>query len=81
MFGKEVAAFEAVVTPVEDGVEVDADAIRRARTEWRKRGAIGKFRNIVVFIRSSSQRRQEFAASIKAIIEQTPLSKLEPREL
>ena len=60
MFDKEVAAFEAAVTPVEEGIEVDADAMRRARTEWRRRGAIGKFRNIVVFIRSSPQRREAF---------------------
>jgi hypothetical protein len=38
--------------------------------EWRSRGPIGKFHNIVVFIRGSSQRRQAFAASVEVVIKE-----------
>ena len=31
-----------------------------AREEWRKKGAVGKLHNIVVFIRASVQRQEEF---------------------
>jgi hypothetical protein len=60
IFGKNVAAFEAVVDAVNDATPIDSPAMRAAQNEWRKRGAVGKLHNIVVFIRVSSQRREAF---------------------
>jgi hypothetical protein len=60
IFGKNVAAFEAVVDAVNDATPLDSPAMRAAQSEWRKRGALGKVHNIVVFIRVSPQRREAF---------------------
>ena len=60
IFGKNVAAFEAVVDAVNDATPQDSPAMRAAQNEWRKRGALGKLHNIVVFIRVSPQRRETF---------------------
>ena len=60
IFGKNVAAFEAVVDAVNDATPQDSPAMRAAQNEWRKRGALGKLHNVVVFIRVSPQRREAF---------------------
>lgn len=36
--------------------------------QWRSRGPVGKYHNIVVFIRGSPQRRQAFTASVQAVV-------------
>ena len=60
IFGKNVAAFEAVVDAVNDATPQDSPAMRATQNEWRKRGALGKLHNVVVFIRVSPQRREAF---------------------
>lgn len=60
LFGKKVEAFETSVENVEDSAPFDSDLMRRAQEEWREKGAIGRFHNVVVFIRSSPQRREAF---------------------
>jgi hypothetical protein len=60
IFGKNVEAFEAAVDLVHDSTPWDSQAMRTAQNEWRKRGALGKIHNIIVFIRISSQRREAF---------------------
>jgi hypothetical protein len=45
MFGKDVAAFEALVENVEDSVSYDSELMRLAQLDWRKKGAIGRFYN------------------------------------
>jgi hypothetical protein len=60
IFGKNVDAFEAVVDTVTDSTPWDSQIMRTAQDEWRKRGALGKIHNIIVFIRISPQRREAF---------------------
>jgi hypothetical protein len=60
IFGKNVEAFEAVVDTVNNSTPIDSQAMRTAQNEWRKRGALGKVHNIVIFIRCSPQRREAF---------------------
>jgi hypothetical protein len=60
IFGKNVDVFEASVENIEDNAPFDSEIIRQAQENWRKKGAIGKFHNVVVFIRSSPQRREAF---------------------
>ena len=44
----------------EESVVVNATFIEKAQIEWRKRGLVGKFHNVVVGIRASPQRRESF---------------------
>ena len=60
IFGKNVDAFEAVAESVNESTPWDAPAMRTAQDAWRKKGALGKVHNIVVFIRISPQRREAF---------------------
>ena len=60
IFGKNVDAFEAVVDGVNDAAPWGSPAMRAAQIEWRRKGALGKLHNIVVFIRISPQRREAF---------------------
>ena len=60
IFGKNVDAFEAVVDSVTDATPWDAPAMRTAQNARRRKGALGKIHNIVVYIRSSPQRREAF---------------------
>ena len=66
IFSKGVTAFEASVNAAGESAEFDSDSMQQAQAEWRQRGAIGKFHNIVVFIRSSSQRREAFRRCLPA---------------
>lgn len=60
IFGKNVAALDAVVDAIADATPPDSPAMRAAQNEWRMRGALGKIYNIVVFIRRSPQRHEAF---------------------
>jgi hypothetical protein len=61
LFGKETSAFEDVVDLVNENDEaVESDKMKKAQDLWRKKGPVGRFHNIVVFIRSSPQRREAF---------------------
>ena len=60
IFGKNVAAFEAVVDTINDATPLDSPTMKAAQNEWRKRRALGKLHNVVVFIRVSPQRREAF---------------------
>jgi hypothetical protein len=60
IFGDNVGAFESVVDAVNDATPQDSPAMRAAQNEWRKKGALGKLHNVVVFIRVSPQRREAF---------------------
>jgi hypothetical protein len=60
IFGDNVNAFEAIVDIVTDSTPWDSQTMRTAQNEWRKRGALGKIHNIIVFIRISPQRREAF---------------------
>ena len=53
IFDKNVAAFEAVIDAVNDATPQDSPAMRVTQNEWRKRGALEKLHNVVVFIRVS----------------------------
>jgi hypothetical protein len=71
IFSKGVTAFEASVNAAGESAEFDSDSMQQAQAEWRQRGAIGKFHNIVVFIRSSPQRREAFRRCLPAGDDQT----------
>ena len=60
IFGKSVTAFEAIVDSVDGSHSRDSDAMQVAQEEWRKKGTVGKLHDIVVFIRASVQRQEEF---------------------
>ena len=42
--------------------EFDLVALQTAQQVWRKQGPLGKLHNLVVFVRSSATRQEEFAA-------------------
>jgi hypothetical protein len=60
IFGQDVKAFEADVEGVDDSVPIESDKMKKAQQAWRLKGPIGKLHNIIVFIRSSPQRREAF---------------------
>jgi hypothetical protein len=60
LFGDEVAAFQEICDTVDDSTPFHSAKMQAAQIEWRKRGVIGKLHNIIVFIRSSPQRRETF---------------------
>ena len=60
IFGNNSDAFEAVTELVDETTPMDSQVIRDAQAAWLKKGAIGKLHNLVVFIRSSPQRRAAF---------------------
>jgi hypothetical protein len=41
------------------------EVLRRQQARWRKKGPVGKFHNIMVYIRRSPQRRQQFSQFVK----------------
>ena len=59
LFGKDVEAF-SIIADVLDESNPDEDAMRVAQTHWRKKEAVGKLHNVVVFIRASPKRREWF---------------------
>ena len=52
--------FEAVIDAVNDATPQDSPAMRATQNEWRKREALGKLHNIVIFIWVLPQRREAF---------------------
>lgn len=56
LFGANVDAFEQVADT--GAVAIESAAARSAQVEWRKKGAVGKLHNLVIYIRSSSLRRE-----------------------
>lgn len=44
------------------------DILRRQQARWRAKGPVGKFHNLVVYIRASPQRRQVFAEYVKIAV-------------
>ena len=60
LFGSDIEAFEQVVKQVTDDTPFDSKTMKDAQAAWRKKGPIGRFHNVVVFIRSSPQRREAF---------------------
>jgi hypothetical protein len=71
ILGSDVEAFEdqVAVTMEGDGrlgmSELD---LVREQAKWRSRGPVGKFHNIVVYIRATPQRRQAFARSVNHVV-------------
>ena len=61
LFGKDTEAFKEAVESVNEVDEAtESVKMKKAQELWRKRGPIGKFHNLVVYIRSSPQRREAF---------------------
>jgi hypothetical protein len=60
IFGKDTTAFDNAIESVDESEPLESDKMKKAQEAWRRQGAIGKFHNIVVFIRSTSQRREAF---------------------
>jgi hAT family C-terminal dimerisation region len=57
LFGKDPDAFEKEVRDCNDDI--------KERDSWRQRGPIGKLHNIVVYIRRTPQRREDFEEKVK----------------
>jgi hypothetical protein len=60
LFGKNVEAFEGSLSELGEGEDLGSEGMQAAQKAWREKGPIGKFHNVVVFIRSSPQRREAF---------------------
>jgi hypothetical protein len=60
LFGSDTEAFDEIAEQVTDDTPFDSKTMKDAQAAWRRKGAIGKFHNLVVFIRSSTQRREAF---------------------
>ena len=59
LFGKDAEAFSIIADALDES-NPDEDAMRVAQAHWRKKGAVGKLHNVVVFIRASPKRREWF---------------------
>jgi hypothetical protein len=71
--GDDVEAWEdRIIIAIESDARLGQNELDLAieQEEWRSRGPIGKYHNIVVFIRASPQRRQAFAAAVQAVIKE-----------
>jgi hypothetical protein len=64
IFGKDVEAFEAMVSHIDENDDLNSDQMKKAQLAWRTKGVIGRFHNLVIFIRSSPQRREAFKRSV-----------------
>lgn len=62
IFGRDMSAFEDAVGAVDESTPLDSAAMKKAQDAWRKKDPVGKLHNIVVAIRASPQRREEFKA-------------------
>ncbi len=60
LFGKNPDAFEREISTAR---EYDEEV--KERESWRKKGPIGKLHNVVVYIRRTPQRREEFEEKVK----------------
>jgi hypothetical protein len=64
LFGQDTEAFENIVEGVNESTPLDSERMRTAQIAWRKKGPLGKLHNIVIFIRSSSIRKEAFRKAI-----------------
>ena len=70
LLGTECEAFEDEIDAAEQATMRDEQNLVVEQAKWRSRGPIGKFHNVVAYIRATSQRRQEFQAAIQLSIDQ-----------
>ena len=68
LLGSDSEAFKEQEEIVEQRVGQSEEELKARQAHWRKRGLVGKFYNIVVFIRSSSQRKNAFTIVMKGVI-------------
>jgi hypothetical protein len=52
LFGTDIEAFETVVDQVSDDTAWDSKVIKDSQVTWRKKGVVGRFHNLTIFIRS-----------------------------
>ena len=60
LFGNELKGIYEATNAVNENTAYDSVEMRRVLVEWRKKGPIGKLHNLIVNIRSSPQKREEF---------------------
>jgi len=60
LFSRDVTAFQEAIEFNDEAAHPNSDRMKAAQVKWRKKGAVSKFHNIVLFIRSSPQRRESF---------------------
>ena len=60
LFGQDTSAFERATALEDENEPLDAQVMRDAQKAWRQRGTVGKLHNVIIFIRSSPQRREAF---------------------
>jgi hypothetical protein len=65
ILGKDCEVFSINAEAAEIAVNVDSSRLSTLQRIWRDKGPIGKYHNIVAFIRASSQRRQAFTDCIR----------------
>lgn len=58
LFGSDTRAFEHDIEGEEENI--NSDRLKVTQTAWRKKGALGKLHNIVMYVRASVQRREAF---------------------
>ena len=68
IFGAEDEGFVITAEQLETATLRDYEAAQREMALWRKKGAFGKFHNIVKFIRASPQRRQRFQSAVAMVL-------------
>ena len=60
LFGQDIDAFEFDVGSDSKSVSFNLEQLKRSQSLWRRRGPVGKLHNVIVFIRSSPQRKEAF---------------------
>ena len=70
LFGNDYNAFINDIERTEQAIAKDEQYLATEQARWRSKGPIGKFHNIVAYIRATSQRRQEFKQAVQMTIEQ-----------
>src|SRR5262249_8003097 len=68
LLGSNCEAFEEEEDIAEQRVRQDEEDLAARQDRWRGRGPVGKFHNIVAFIRASPQRRNAFANTVRGVI-------------
>ena len=63
LFGKDADAFEEDTNCKRNNTHIE-----KLRELWRKKGPIGKFHNLVLYIRITPQRREEFLDLLKGVV-------------
>lgn len=66
LFGSDTEAFESIVKQVTDDTPFDSKTMKEAQAAWRKKGAIGRFHNLTVFIRSSPRDEKRLERALLA---------------